>query len=171
MPLYRRSRSQVWWCRFKIRGQEVRRSTDTANRREAEAFERKLRTALEQELPLIQPGRTLEDVRVLDIDDRRARKVDPTVIKRMYDIHWAHLRRFFGNPHPKDISPAMIRAYSTFVRERNHHWNVTELHRNHAFWRKQAKVSEPIKPVDPDSEAELERRFGDLALSKISQMA
>jgi hypothetical protein len=39
MSLYRRPNSPHWWTRFQLNGTEVRLSTGTANRREAEEFE------------------------------------------------------------------------------------------------------------------------------------
>ena len=112
MSLYKRADTTAWWCRFKIRNQEVRRSTGTANRRQAENFERKLRVELEAALPVVQVGRTLADLRELDLDDRKARKVSPYVIKTAYAIHWDHFQRFFKGIHPKDITAARLNAYS-----------------------------------------------------------
>lgn len=39
MSLYRRPKSQNFWCRFQLNGQEIRLSTGTRNRRQAEEFE------------------------------------------------------------------------------------------------------------------------------------
>jgi integrase len=44
MPIYRRANSPYWWCRFTVGGRRVRISTHTSNRRQAEAFETKLRS-------------------------------------------------------------------------------------------------------------------------------
>src|SRR6202042_3709651 len=44
MSLYRRSNSPHWWTRFQLNGSEVRLSTGTRNRREAEEFETVART-------------------------------------------------------------------------------------------------------------------------------
>jgi integrase len=44
MSLYRPSNSPHWWTRFRLNGTEVRLSTGTANRREAEEFETLART-------------------------------------------------------------------------------------------------------------------------------
>ncbi len=44
MSLYRRSNSPHWWTRFQLEGSEVRLSTGTGNRREAEEFETVART-------------------------------------------------------------------------------------------------------------------------------
>ncbi len=44
MSLYRRPNSPHWWTRFQLNGTEVRLSTGTANRREAEEFETVART-------------------------------------------------------------------------------------------------------------------------------
>jgi integrase len=44
MSLYRRPNSPHWWTRFQLEGNEVRLSTGTGNRREAEEFETLART-------------------------------------------------------------------------------------------------------------------------------
>ena len=44
MSLYRRPTSPHWWIRFQLNGTEIRLSTKTANRREAEEFETVART-------------------------------------------------------------------------------------------------------------------------------
>jgi integrase len=44
MSLYRRPTSPHWWTRFQVDGTEIRLSTKTANRREAEEFETVART-------------------------------------------------------------------------------------------------------------------------------
>jgi hypothetical protein len=44
MSLYRRLNSPHWWTRFQLEGSEVRLSTGTGNRREAEEFETVART-------------------------------------------------------------------------------------------------------------------------------
>ena len=44
MSLYRRPNSPHWWTRFQLEGSEVRLSTGTGNRREAEEFETVART-------------------------------------------------------------------------------------------------------------------------------
>lgn len=45
MSLYRHPKSAYWWCRFTIGGVEVRQSTATKVRKEAEEYEHKLRSA------------------------------------------------------------------------------------------------------------------------------
>jgi hypothetical protein len=44
MSLYRRPDTPHWWTRFQLNGSEVRLSTGTGNRREAEEFETVART-------------------------------------------------------------------------------------------------------------------------------
>ena len=44
MSLYKRPNSSHFWCRFTLGGREVRQSTGTSNRREAEEFEARLRS-------------------------------------------------------------------------------------------------------------------------------
>ena len=44
MSLYKRPNSSHFWCRFTLGGREVRQSTGTADRREAEEFEARLRS-------------------------------------------------------------------------------------------------------------------------------
>ncbi len=45
MSLYRRADTPHYWCRFRIKGREVRLSTGTANREQAEEFETSARSA------------------------------------------------------------------------------------------------------------------------------
>lgn len=49
MSLYKRPNSPHWWTEVTVAGNRVRRSTGTASRRDAEAFERKLRDDLAAE--------------------------------------------------------------------------------------------------------------------------
>ena len=50
--LYKRNKSPVWWVRFSIRGVEIRRSTRTSHRRQAELFEQKLRAEAWEQIEL-----------------------------------------------------------------------------------------------------------------------
>lgn len=44
MSLYRHRKSSYWWCRFTLGGVEVRQSTGTKDRKDAEEYEHQLRT-------------------------------------------------------------------------------------------------------------------------------
>ena len=46
MPIYRRPRSPYWWTRFTVGGIKIRRSTETADRTQAQEFEATLRAAI-----------------------------------------------------------------------------------------------------------------------------
>lgn len=52
MSLYKRRTSSNWWCRFTLGGREVRQSTGTANRAEAEEYETRLRSRHWREIKL-----------------------------------------------------------------------------------------------------------------------
>lgn len=52
MSLYRRAKSGYWWCRFSIGGREVRQSTRTLERKEAEEYEARLRSRYWREVKL-----------------------------------------------------------------------------------------------------------------------
>lgn len=52
MSLYRRRKSGYWWCRFSIGGREVRQSTRTIDRAEAEEYETRLRSRHWREVKL-----------------------------------------------------------------------------------------------------------------------
>ena len=52
MSLYKRENSSHLWCRFTIRGREIRQSTGTANRQEAEEFETELRSRYWRQIKL-----------------------------------------------------------------------------------------------------------------------
>lgn len=45
MSLYKREGSPHYWCRFRVKGREIRLSTGTANRQQAEEFEASARSA------------------------------------------------------------------------------------------------------------------------------
>jgi len=57
MSVYKRG--EVWWVKFQVHGRTVRRSTGTASKKEAEKFERNLRTRLEDDARAIQTGKSL----------------------------------------------------------------------------------------------------------------
>lgn len=48
MSVYKRG--DIYWVKFRVNGQEIRRSAKTSKRREAEAFERKLRERIEDDI-------------------------------------------------------------------------------------------------------------------------
>lgn len=48
MSVYKRG--DIYWVKFRINGQEIRRSAKTSKKREAEAFERKLRERIEDDI-------------------------------------------------------------------------------------------------------------------------
>lgn len=52
MSLYRRQKSGYWWCRFSLGGREVRQSTRTTDRAEAEEYETRLRSRHWREIKL-----------------------------------------------------------------------------------------------------------------------
>jgi len=57
MSVYKRG--EVWWVKFQIHGRTVRQSAGTTSKKEAEKFERNLRSRLEDDARAIQVGKTL----------------------------------------------------------------------------------------------------------------
>jgi len=62
MSLFRRKNSPYWWTEFVVKGQRVVRSTGATSRRDAEAFERELRSQIAREAGTVRrtPQATLD---------------------------------------------------------------------------------------------------------------
>lgn len=62
MSLFKRSASPYWWTEFVVKGRRIVRSTGTASRRDAEAFERELRGQIAREAGTVRrtPQATLD---------------------------------------------------------------------------------------------------------------
>lgn len=78
MSLYKRPRSSHFWCRFTISGREIRQSTGTDNRREAEEFETRLRSRYWREVHLGESFHTFKQAgeKWLEETDKRSKDKD-----------------------------------------------------------------------------------------------
>lgn len=82
MSLYRRPNSSHFWCRFTIRGREIRQSTGTANRQEAEEFETELRARYWRQIKLGESFHTFCDAgkRWLEETEKKTKAKDEHII-------------------------------------------------------------------------------------------
>lgn len=97
MSLYRRAGTSYWWCRFTLGGREVRCSTGTAEREEAEEFEHELRKRHWRELRLGQPHRTWKQAKERWLRERAAKrslKRDQQIFAEYLDLDRLTLRDF-----------------------------------------------------------------------------
>jgi integrase len=110
MP-YKRRDSPVWWVSYiDQRGKRIRRSTETEDRREAEALESKWKLeAYRAEHWGEQPSRTFEDLMCAWLRHAETTK-RPNGFRRDQECT-AHLRQAFGGLDLAQIGPARIRGY------------------------------------------------------------
>lgn len=111
MALYRRN--LVWWMRFHYQGRQIRRSTETTDKKLAERIYGKV-------LGLIAEGKWFDrppghDKRVADMLDRyltehSAPNKAATTYRRDQSLG-AHLRQAFGTVLVQELRPAQIAAY------------------------------------------------------------
>src|SRR5687768_7956452 len=111
MALYKRG--NTWWIRFRYQGQQIRRSTKTTNKHEAERFYRRV-------MGLIDEGKWFDrplcrDKRVNDMLDRYLREHSApnkaALTHRRDQSLAAHLRQAFGTVFVHELRPAQIAAY------------------------------------------------------------
>ncbi len=83
MSLYRRRGTPFWWCRFQLDGREIRLSTRTQNRQQAEAFETLARNRAYEHIRLGQrPDHSWQEAarRWLSETRKRSKDVDERII-------------------------------------------------------------------------------------------
>lgn len=83
MSLYRRRDTPFWWCRFQLDGREIRLSTRTQNRKQAEAFETLSRSRAYENIRLgNRPDHTWKEAasRWLTETRKRSKDVDERII-------------------------------------------------------------------------------------------
>ena len=110
--LYRQPKSKNWWYQYHDRGKRVRGSTRTANKREAEAFLRRLLTARDEGKPNPNASRKLNFAAL------------EALLKQDYILRqnrsWARAERsmrqladVFGRDHVVDITADRLADYAT----------------------------------------------------------
>lgn len=89
MPLYRRPGSPHWWVRISVAGRKTRRSTGTADRREAEEFEQRERERLWRQYKLGDRGavRFAEAAARWLIETRKRSKAKDETIIAWFEQH------------------------------------------------------------------------------------
>lgn len=94
MPIYRRPKSPYWWTRFTIGGIKVRRSTETADRAQAQEFEAALRASLWRQRKLGErPAYLWQHARERWLTETRKRsKAQDESILKWFD-HWLNDER------------------------------------------------------------------------------
>jgi integrase len=106
VSLYRHPKSAYWWVRFTLGGREVRQSTSTKDRKDAEEFEHKLRAKYWRQAQLGEEHRTWKEARErwireragkrsLERDERifrEYRELDPVGIRDMNSEMLAEIR-------------------------------------------------------------------------------
>ena len=103
-------RRNTWWMSFMYQGQQVRRSTGTADKRLAEAILGQVKVQIVEgrffEKPEAQ-HRTLTELMDRYASEHAARRANHR--RELTSIH--NLKRFFGNPKLDQITPNLIVAY------------------------------------------------------------
>lgn len=74
MSLYRHPKSAYWWVRFTIGGREVRQSTGTRERKDAEEYEHKLRAKFWRQAHLGEQHRTWKEARERWLRERAGKR-------------------------------------------------------------------------------------------------
>jgi hypothetical protein len=89
MSLYRRANSPYWWIRFQLDGREVRASTGTEDREQAEELERHARDSVWRQVKLGEkPPYSSSDVRKRWLSETRKRtKAKDEEILSWFDKH------------------------------------------------------------------------------------
>ena len=110
MGLYRRSTGKVWWMSFMYQGRQVRRSTDTADRRLAEKIFGKVHVEIvEGRYFNVQEEatRTFDELMDRYLLEHASKKSQP----RHYRGYVNNLKTFFGGRTLAEITPKMIVEY------------------------------------------------------------
>lgn len=104
MSLYKRKNSSYFWCRFAVRGREIKRSTGTAIKDDAEEFETNLRTRYWREAKLGESFHTFRDAgkRWLEETDKASSGKDKQ------RIEW--LNYFIGDLPLREINADVLAA-------------------------------------------------------------
>ena len=97
MSLYKRDGSAFWWTHFTVGGQRVRKSTETADRRQAEQYEARLKARLWEEAKLgSKPKRLWQEAVVRWLREKALEG------KKSLDDDRAHLR--WLDPHLRGLT-------------------------------------------------------------------
>jgi integrase len=103
-------RGNIWWMSFMYQGQQVRRSTETSDRRLAEAILGKIRAQIVEGKFFDKPK---EDAKTFSelLDRYLAEHASRRAQYRRYVIMSSNLKRFFGNPKLTQVTPKTIVAF------------------------------------------------------------
>lgn len=142
-------RGQVWWMRFTFHGQQIRKSTGTANRQRALQIEAQVRHTLEEGQWSLKPNRpqkTVSELLERYLQEHSFVNKRPSSHRRDKSLA-AHWLKAFGDQPLHTIGPAMIvdykvqrRAEGAAPRTINH-----ELSLLHHAWNKAMKEWEWVK--------------------------
>jgi integrase len=113
MGLCRRPQGKVWWMNFMYQGQQVRRSTGTADRRLAESILAKVRVQIIEGRffeTREETTRTFEELMDRYLTEHAARKSQP----RHYQGYANSLTAFFGARTLAEITPKLIVEYKNW---------------------------------------------------------
>ena len=103
-------RNNTWWMSFTYQGQQVRRSTGTADRRMADAILGKVKAQIIEGRFFEKPkeeSRTFSELMDRYSTEHAARRAN----SRRNGTSVTHLRAYFGNPKLSQITPKHIVAY------------------------------------------------------------
>jgi integrase len=161
VSLYKPPGTSRWWCRFRIRGREVRESTKTEVRADAEEYEERARRRVWREVELGQRAYVFGEAVKAYQEDRTALAAK-TRYRNDYILAW------FGNPKTGplhglpllSITPAVIQAARQALQRlfspatANRYLCVLSAVLNHAVTRGMLKVAPkvplfPLREKDP----------------------
>ncbi len=116
MALYKRG--QVWWMCFTYKGQQVRRSTETSDKRLAEKICRKVMTQIDEGKWFERPpddDRSFQQMMDKYMTEYSISKTRSSQVREK--VIAANLKSFFGDRLLKEITPSMIVDYKSARRK------------------------------------------------------
>ena len=118
MGLFRRG--QVWWMRFNYEGKQVRKSTETTDKKLAEKIFHKVMTLIAEgkwfEKP-VHSDKTIGNLLDKYVKEHSTPNKAPNTVKS--DMAMVNeMKAFFGVTLLKDVTPSLISAYKTKCRDK-----------------------------------------------------
>jgi len=109
--LYKERTSSVWWCRFTVAGQKIRRSTGKTGRREAAAEERRIRAKYERQASR-RRGKIGDLAELAGWDVERAAANGATAKHQIViEERWNKIISWFGPCRPEAVTSSRIMQY------------------------------------------------------------
>jgi integrase len=153
VSLYKNPRSPSWWCRIYVAGREYRRTTGTADRRAAIAFERQLRRELEDSAKTETPP-AVSIVVLAGYDLARAQAEGVTAKQHSALCYlWARIRETLGDLRDATtLTPSDLSAYVATRRAKAKGQTIRRelqaLRRGYALAERARELTCPLRAAD-----------------------